>query len=211
MRRAAPYALFFLSGLCALAYELVWQRLLHLVLGVSTLSVSAVLTAFLGGLALGGLLFGRLADRARSPLRLYSAIEAGIALTALLVPPGFALLARLYTALHTAWHPGPWRGALSYSTSSTYGALFRDTVAENLLGLLACRADVAPFVAHAPGGAALLRHRVASGEVLLGHVLQQHGDGRGALAHYRAASALLPGDRALGGLVQACRALVAGR
>ena len=56
-----------------------------------------------------------------------------------------------------------------------------------------------------------LRHRVASGEVLLGHVLQQHGDGRGALAHYRAAAGLLPGDRALGGLVRTCQALVAGR
>lgn len=69
MRRIGLYGLFFLSGVSALVYELVWQRLLHLVFGVSTLAVSAVLAAFMGGLALGGVLFGRLADRAQRPQR----------------------------------------------------------------------------------------------------------------------------------------------
>jgi hypothetical protein len=100
------------------------------------------------------------------------------------------------------------RPVLSYTT---YGALFRDTAAENLLGLLAYRADAAASVTDAPPGAAMLRHRVAGGEVVLGHVRQLGGDGPGALAHYRAAADLLPGDPALGGLVQACQALLAGR
>src|SRR5262249_7395233 len=111
MRRGGLYGLFFLSGACALAYELAWQRLLHLVFGVSTLAVSAVLAAFMGGLALGGLLCGRLADRARRPLRLYALIEAAVGVSALLVPPGFALLSRAYTALYAALEPGPWGGA----------------------------------------------------------------------------------------------------
>src|SRR2546421_5417006 len=111
MRRAGLHGLFFLSGASALVYELVWQRLLHLVFGVSTLAVSAVLAAFLGGLALGGLLFGRLADRATRPLRLYAALEAGIGALALLVPPGFALLTAVYVSLSAWWHPGPWAGA----------------------------------------------------------------------------------------------------
>jgi predicted membrane-bound spermidine synthase len=76
MRARTLYALFFVSGTSALIYELVWQRLVNLVLGVSTLSVSAVLAAFMGGLALGGLVFGRLADRVRQPLRLYACLEA---------------------------------------------------------------------------------------------------------------------------------------
>ena len=82
MRRVGLYALFFLSGVSALIYELVWQRLLNLVFGVSTLSVSAVLAAFMGGLALGGLLFGRLADRTGRPLRTYAWLEAGIGVAA---------------------------------------------------------------------------------------------------------------------------------
>ena len=64
MRRFLLYGLFFLSGASALIYELVWQRLLNLVFGVSTLSVSTVLAAFMGGLALGGL---RSADGPTAP------------------------------------------------------------------------------------------------------------------------------------------------
>ena len=54
-------------------------------------------------------------------------------------------------------------------------------------------------------------HRVAGGEVVLGHVRQQGGDVAGALAHYSAAAGLLPGDAAMTGLVRACQALLAGR
>jgi spermidine synthase len=111
MRRVGLYTLFFLSGASALVYELVWQRLLTLVFGVSTLSVSTVLAAFMGGLALGGLLFGRLADRSARPLRLYGWLEAGVGLCALLVPAGFAALTAVYTGLHAAWSLGPWGGA----------------------------------------------------------------------------------------------------
>jgi spermidine synthase len=111
MRSGRLYALFFLSGVSALIYELVWQRLLTLVFGVSTLSVSAVLAAFMGGLALGGLLFGRRADRTARPLRCYAWLEAGIGVTGLLVPPGFALLTTVYTGLAASLEPGPWGGA----------------------------------------------------------------------------------------------------
>src|SRR5438270_5356214 len=111
MRRAGLYGLFFLSGVSALVYELVWQRLLDLVFGVSTLSVSAVLAAFMGGLALGGWLFGRAADRAARPLRLYAWLEAGIGPSALAVAPAFAALTGLYAALHASLLPDHWGGA----------------------------------------------------------------------------------------------------
>src|SRR2546430_7511275 len=110
MRRGGLYGLFFLSGACALAHELAWQRLLHLVFGVSTLATAAVLAAYMGGLVLGGLLFGRLADRTPRPMRLYVLVEAGLGLAALLVPPGFALLACWYTPLYASLQPGPWAG-----------------------------------------------------------------------------------------------------
>jgi spermidine synthase len=111
MRRGGLYALFFLSGASALIYEVVWQHLLNLVFGVSTLSVSAVLAAFMLGLALGGLMFGRLADRTARPLWCYAWLEAGIAFTGLLVPPGFLALTAVYTSLHAAWELDLWSGA----------------------------------------------------------------------------------------------------
>jgi spermidine synthase len=111
MRRVGLYGLFFVSGVSALIYELVWQRLLNLVFGVSTLSVSAVLAAFMGGLALGGLLLGRRADRTQRPLRLYAFLELGIGITGLLVLPGFAALTAIYPTLHDMLHPGAWGGA----------------------------------------------------------------------------------------------------
>jgi spermidine synthase len=110
MRRTALYALFFLSGASALIYELVWQRHLNLLFGVSTLSVSAVLAAFMGGLALGGFLFGRLADRTSRPLRLYAWLEAGIGVTGLFIPLAFMLLSRVYTLLYASLDPGPCGG-----------------------------------------------------------------------------------------------------
>jgi spermidine synthase len=112
MRRSFRDTLFFLSGASALIYELVWQRLLNLVFGNSTLAVSAVLAAFMGGLALGGLVFGRRADRTPHPWRLYAVIEAAIALVGLAVPVGFTLITQAYTAMHATWQPAPWAGAL---------------------------------------------------------------------------------------------------
>ena len=41
MWRNGRYVLFFFSGASALIYELIWQRQLHLLFGVSTLAVSA--------------------------------------------------------------------------------------------------------------------------------------------------------------------------
>jgi spermidine synthase len=112
MRRSWLYGLFFLSGASALMYELLWQRLLHLLFGVSTPAVGAVLAAFMGGLALGGLAFGRWADRTASPLRLYAGLEAAIGGTALLVPLGFALLTSVYGPLYAWLQPGPWGGTV---------------------------------------------------------------------------------------------------
>ena len=60
-------AAFALSGAAALAYEVIWTRRLSLVLGSTTYAVSAMLATFMLGLAIGGVLGGRVADRAREP------------------------------------------------------------------------------------------------------------------------------------------------
>jgi spermidine synthase len=45
--------LFFLSGAAALVYQVAWLRMISLVFGVTVYAASAVLTSFMGGLALG--------------------------------------------------------------------------------------------------------------------------------------------------------------
>ena len=46
-------ALFFLSGFCALTYEIVWQRLFVQVTGATALATTTTLCLFMTGLALG--------------------------------------------------------------------------------------------------------------------------------------------------------------
>ena len=83
MRWRVLQALFALSGACALAYEVVWGRWLVTVLGGSAMATSAVLTAYMGGLALGAWLFGGYSRRSEAPLRDYALVELGIGLLAL--------------------------------------------------------------------------------------------------------------------------------
>ena len=81
----APVLVFFLvSGACGLLYQVVWTRQLVLLFGTTAHAVSAVLSTFFLGLALGSILGGHLADRFRYPLRLYGVMELLIAGCALL-------------------------------------------------------------------------------------------------------------------------------
>ncbi len=100
------YVCFFISGASALVYEIVWQRMLSLVFGLSTFSVAAVVSAFLAGLALGARLFGRRADRSTDLLRLYVAVELGIAAAGLASGRFVAPLMELFRWLHAATDPG---------------------------------------------------------------------------------------------------------
>lgn len=73
-------AIFVLSGASGLIYQITWIRLLSLTFGVTIYAVSTVVAAFMGGLALGSFLGGRLADRARYPIIWYAIAEFVIAL-----------------------------------------------------------------------------------------------------------------------------------
>ena len=57
--------IFFASGFASLVYQVVWQRLLTLYYGVSTVSIAIIVSVFLLGLGIGGLAGGLLAERAR--------------------------------------------------------------------------------------------------------------------------------------------------
>lgn len=97
MRRSwLVLAIFILSGAAGLMYEVVWSRQLVLVFGNTTQAVSTILTGFFGGLAIGSFVGGRLADRVRSPLRLYGVIELVLVVVVLLTPVTFRLLHEVY-------------------------------------------------------------------------------------------------------------------
>jgi predicted membrane-bound spermidine synthase len=93
------YLVFFATGAAALAYEIVWTRWLELLLGTTTHAATAVLAAFMGGLALGGLLFGRLADRVGQRLALYGWLEIAIGLYALAFPALLSGATGVYLAI----------------------------------------------------------------------------------------------------------------
>ena len=61
--KSAVYALFVISGFTGLVYEVVWVRMFTTVFGNTVFATSTVLTAFMGGLALGSYLIGRVADQ----------------------------------------------------------------------------------------------------------------------------------------------------
>ena len=80
------FLFFFVSGATGLIYEVVWTRLLTLVLGNTHYSVSTVLTTFMGGLALGSFFGGRLIDRGGRPLLIYALLEGAIGIYCFLIP-----------------------------------------------------------------------------------------------------------------------------
>ena len=95
---------FFLSGFAALLYETAWTREFAFIFGTSELAVSAVLAAYMAGLALGAAVAARFAHRIARPILAYGVIELGIGVGALLVPFAIRGLMSLYVG---------WLGGLS--------------------------------------------------------------------------------------------------
>jgi spermidine synthase len=71
--------LFLVSGAAGLVYQIVWERLLELFFGVTMVSVTLIVGAFMAGLGLGSLLGGRLARRVENTLLVYGLLELGVA------------------------------------------------------------------------------------------------------------------------------------
>ncbi len=71
------YVFFFISGATALGYELVWFRHLEWIFGSSTLAISSVVAAFMGGLSLGSYYVARKTPEEHL-VRLYGWLEGFI-------------------------------------------------------------------------------------------------------------------------------------
>ena len=90
------------SGLAGLVYEVTWTRLLTLYLGHTIAAASAVVAAFLGGLAIGAAIGGRVASSwaPRRCLQAYIALEIAVAICALLLPLELSLFTPVLRAAY---------------------------------------------------------------------------------------------------------------
>jgi spermidine synthase len=96
---------FFLSGATGLLYQVLWSRLLGQTLGNTHVSITVVVAVFMGGLAFGSYMGGKLADRSRSPVRLYGVLNLLAAALCLVVPFVADLGQPIFRALY-AGHDG---------------------------------------------------------------------------------------------------------
>lgn len=97
---------FFLSGGCGLVYEVVWTRYLADLMGATSLSQLVVLMVFMGGLALGAILIGRLVDRGHNGLACYGWLELAIGCYAVLFPWLYKITSGLFYSLGVNLEPG---------------------------------------------------------------------------------------------------------
>jgi len=101
---------FFISGVTALIYEVLWTRMIVKIIGNAPFAVSIILTVFMGGLGLGSLIAGGFIDRVNKPqtaVRIYGILELLIGLYALLLPVILSLVqpicAILYNQLYQSF------------------------------------------------------------------------------------------------------------
>ncbi len=104
------YIYFFISGITALVYEIIWTRQLTLVFGHTVYSVSIVLSAFMAGLGFGSYVWGHMIDRAVArqeetpPLLVYGRIEILIFATSAVLSLIFSEFHVVYAWMHR-WLP----------------------------------------------------------------------------------------------------------
>jgi len=95
------------SGAAALIYEVTWTRSLSIILGSTTYALSTLLSTFMAGLALGGFIGGKLADRAKNLLLIFGLLELGIGIFGLITIPLIHMIPPLYFKIYRAYHVSP--------------------------------------------------------------------------------------------------------
>jgi spermidine synthase len=87
------------SGCSALIYEIVWYQLLQLAIGSTTVSLAFLLATYMGGLCIGSLYLPRMQRAKRHhPLKVYAALELGIAILGIIVLYAIPLIDHIYVA-----------------------------------------------------------------------------------------------------------------
>ncbi|MGB7566245.1 MAG: fused MFS/spermidine synthase [Chitinivibrionales bacterium] len=98
-------ALFILSGISGIVYEIIWVRSFGLVFGNTIFASSTVLSVFMTGLALGSWLLGKRIDRLKNALTIYASLELGIGMCGMLVPLCIHGVSPLYAIIYRHFHP----------------------------------------------------------------------------------------------------------
>ncbi len=101
-----------LSGLCGLAYEVLWARMLSLQFGVSTLAAVVTVSAFMLGLAGGSAAMAAHAARAARPLQRLALLESAVAVFALLLPWGVRFATPLIDGAAGSFSAPQWHALL---------------------------------------------------------------------------------------------------
>src|SRR5687768_7042595 len=102
LSRGAVFALFYVSGIAGLIYQVLWLRRLSLIFGVTVYAASTVLAAFMAGLAIGSALSSRVLRKGISPLTAFGIAEILVGVTGLLSPLLLDSASTLYSALYRA-------------------------------------------------------------------------------------------------------------
>ena len=97
--RVWPALLLVASGTAALIFQVLWIKQLTRIVGVDVYAVTTGVSAFFAGLAAGGFFWGRQADRAPRPLRLYAALELAVALAGVATTLALAHAAPIFARL----------------------------------------------------------------------------------------------------------------
>ena len=77
-------AAFTISGFCSLAYEVLWTRILSLVLGSSVYAFTIMLATFLAGISLGSIAISKGIDKRKNLILLFGLLEGLIGLAGLI-------------------------------------------------------------------------------------------------------------------------------
>jgi spermidine synthase len=96
--------LFFFSGASSLIYQVIWTRQMVFIFGSTSFASATVLSAFMGGLAIGSYSAGRVADKIKNPFLLYGLLEGAIGITALSAPFLFDAVLPIYKSFWLQFH-----------------------------------------------------------------------------------------------------------
>ena len=102
------YFLFALSGFAGLIYEGSWARYLKLFLGHSSYGQVLTLCIYMGGLAIGSFVAGKMVEKVRRPLLGYAAVELAIGIGGVAYHP-------LYNALTGFFFDSEWVAGLGFT------------------------------------------------------------------------------------------------
>lgn len=173
-RPAALLTLFFLSGMSGLIYQIAWFRKLALVFGVTSYALGLVLAAFMTGLAIGGVVGGRIAERHRGALLPYAFAEIAIGVMGVASLGLLDLVESVYVEFATILaSQGPWldvfRFALAFLVLLAPTALMGATL-PLICGVVQARSEKKDAVSqlYAANTAGAVTGLLLAGFVLLG-------------------------------------------